>query len=109
VRGKLRFRCLRSRALAAPLAAAALIAAGCGGTVVEGSGVEVLVAEELERTAKGKVTVDCPSDIAVDPGTTFHCDVRVDGRRQIATLKIRDSKADISLIDVSPAKTSPDE
>jgi hypothetical protein len=103
----LRFHRLRTRVLAPSIAAGALIAVGCGGTVVESSGVEVLVAEELERTSKGKVTVDCPSDIAVDPGATFHCEARVDGKRQVATLKIRNSKADLSLIDVSPAKTSP--
>lgn len=109
VRGMLRFHRLRPRVLAASIAAAASIAVGCGGTVVESAGVEILVAEELERTAKGKVTVDCPSDVAVDPGATFQCEARVEGKRQIATLKIRNSKADLSLIDVSPAKTSRDE
>ena len=94
---------IRAGTLAALLAILALLAGGCGGTVIDSAGTEVLIAEEVERV-KGHEpdSVDCPSDVEVDPGATFSCTVAVGDKREVATLKIRNEDADLSLIDLSP-------
>lgn len=49
--------------------------------------------------------VECPSDVSVDPGATFTCEVIFsDDKREIATLKIRNKDADISMIGLKPTK-----
>jgi chromosome condensin MukBEF MukE localization factor len=76
---------------------------GCG-TVVDREKLQDTVQSSLERSIHEKIkTVECPSDQSVDPGATFTCDVVFsDDRREVATLKIRDEEADISMIDLKP-------
>lgn len=72
---------------------------GCGGTVVDSAGAETLIENNLRRNGEKVSSVDCPSGVAVDPGTTFECTVHLaGGERKVATVKIRDEKADIALI-----------
>jgi len=76
---------------------------GCG-TVVDPVKLEDTIQADLEDSLHEKIeSVECPSDQAVDPGATFTCDVIFsDDRREVATLKIRNEEADISMIDLKP-------
>lgn len=97
---------IRFATLVVLLAILALLAAGCGGTVVDSAGTEALVAEEVERVKGHKPdSVDCPSNVDVDPGATFSCTVAIGGKREVATLKIRNEHADLSLIGLGPEQS----
>lgn len=77
--------------------------AGCG-TVVDKVKLQDTVQASLEDSIHEKIKeVECPSDQPVDPGTTFTCDVTFsDDRREVATLKIRNEDADISMVGLKP-------
>jgi hypothetical protein len=99
-------RKIRSRPLvflvpALVLSAVALY--GCG-TVVSREKLQDTIQSSLEKSIHEKIKkVECPSDQSVDPGATFRCDVIFsDDRREVATLKIRNEEADISMIDLKP-------
>ena len=91
------------RIVALGLLASAFLAAGCG-TVVDPVKLEETIQADLERSLRDKIqAVDCPSDVSVDPGATFTCEVVFsDGERKVATLKIRNKDADISMIGLKP-------
>ena len=76
---------------------------GCG-TVVDKVKLQDTVQASLEDSIHEKIKkVECPSDQSVDPGATFTCDVIFsDDRREVATLKIRNKDADISMIGLKP-------
>ena len=76
---------------------------GCG-TVVDQEKLQDTVKASLEDSIHEKIQqVECPSDQSVDPGATFTCDVIFsDDRREVATLKIRNEDADITMISVKP-------
>jgi chromosome condensin MukBEF MukE localization factor len=76
---------------------------GCG-TVVDREKLQDTVQASLENSIHEKIKdVECPSDESVDPGATFTCDVIFsDDRREVATLKIRNSEADISMVGLEP-------
>jgi uncharacterized protein YceK len=78
---------------------------GCG-TVVDREKLQDTVQASLENSIHEKIKqVECPSDQSVDPGATFTCDVIFsDDRREVATLKIRNEEADISMISLEPKK-----
>lgn len=84
---------------------AALSAAGCG-TVVDQAKLEAATQDSLERSLREKImNVDCPSDLAVDPGTTFTCEVSFqNGMRKEATLEIRNEDADITIVGLKPTQ-----
>jgi Domain of unknown function (DUF4333) len=86
------------------LAAAAL--AACGDTVVDREKLQDTVQASLEDSIHEKIQqVECPPDQSVDPGATFTCEVIFSGsRREVATLKIRNEDADISMIGLKPKK-----
>ncbi len=88
------------------LLSAALAVYGCGGTVVDHEKLVDTVQASLEKSIHEKIkNVDCPSDQSVDPGTTFTCTVTfADDRREVATLRIRDKEADMSLVGLKPEK-----
>jgi Domain of unknown function (DUF4333) len=77
--------------------------AGCG-TVIDREKLQDTVQASLEDSIHEKIkTVECPSDQSVDPGATFTCDVIFsDDRREVATLKIRNEDADITMVSVKP-------
>lgn len=91
--------------VAGALVAAALFAAGCGGTVVDDVKMADTLKAELQASGVKVSTVDCPSDVPVETGTKFDCTVRLaDGTEKTATLKITDEDADIAFVDFSPSK-----
>jgi Domain of unknown function (DUF4333) len=91
--------------LALALFVGALTASGCG-TVVDREKLQDTVQASLESSIHEKIKeVECPSDQSVDPGATFTCDVIFsDDRREVATLKIRNEDADISMVGLKPEK-----
>jgi hypothetical protein len=95
----------RGFAALAGIVAVAVIVSGCG-TVIDSGKLEATVLKSLEGSLHEKITaVDCPSDQAVDPGSTFSCEVVFsDGRRESAKLKIRNKDADISMVGLKQIK-----
>ena len=101
-------RKIRSRPLLFPLLALILGAfalSGCG-TVVSQEKLQDTIQASLEKSIHEKIkNVECPSDESIDPGATFTCDVIFsDDRREVATLKIRNEEADISMVSLKPKK-----
>jgi hypothetical protein len=91
--------------LAAPLAAAALLVAGCGETVIDSAKVEAAIEQNLHRATGEKVSsVECPSGVEVKAGATFECTVELEGKLEKATLKIVNSDADVEVTDLRVSK-----
>jgi hypothetical protein len=95
----------RFGALAA-LPLAAVLAAGCGGTVIDDAKTEAAIEQNLEKSVGQKVSsVDCPSGVEVEAGKTFECDVELaGGKGETATLKIINSDADVEVTNLQPDK-----
>jgi hypothetical protein len=89
----------RSGAFAGLLAVVFLVA-GCGGTILDLGKAEDQIEANVENTQGEKVSsVDCPSDVEVEPKTTFSCTVRLsDGSTATATLMIRNEDADLDFL-----------
>jgi hypothetical protein len=94
---------LRNIAPVALIAALALLLAGCGGgTDVDFTKASETIKASIESPREGfgvrVAAVDCPSGVAVEPGTHFECEVEFPGGKiQYARVLIRDKKADLSL------------
>ncbi len=88
----------RLSALAA-LALAALLASGCGETVIDSVKTEGAIEANLEKATGRKVSsVACPSGVEVEAGTTFECTVALQsGKEETVTLRIINSDADVEL------------
>jgi hypothetical protein len=100
-----RMRFYRYLGLMLGLTVVVAFAVGCGGgTVIDQEKVQDEVKASLEHSQQAKVSsVQCPSGIEVEAGATFTCKVSISGgKTETATLKIRDSDANLSLIDLSP-------
>jgi hypothetical protein len=80
--------------------ALAFAAVGCGDTVIDRSKAEDTIQASLEKSLGGTIkSVDCPADQKVEAGATFACTVTSpNGDREVVTLKIRNSDADISIV-----------
>jgi hypothetical protein len=63
--------------------------------------VEEEISSEVERQAGVSVTVDCPDDIAVEPGRGFKCLVEGDGERAFANVTIQND-ADVFVWEIPP-------
>ena len=89
--------------LVSTLVLGVLALAGCG-TAIDREKLQDTIQASLEDSIHEKIKqVECPSDQSVDPGATFTCDVTFsDDRREVATLKIRNSDADISMVGLKP-------
>jgi hypothetical protein len=85
------------------LIAAAVLVVGCGDTVLDATKTEEQLQASLSKSLGEKVSsVDCPSDQKVEKGATFNCSVKLQkGEEQTVTLEIRNSDADISVINIS--------
>jgi hypothetical protein len=94
---------LRCSGVLLGLLAAAVLVAGCGETIIDSQKTEEQLEANLSNSLKEKVSsVDCPSDQKVEKGATFNCSVKLQkGEEQTVTLKIRNSDADISVINIS--------
>jgi hypothetical protein len=97
---------VRLRAVAAFVLVSSAVAYGCGGTVLDQAKLDDTTQASLERSLHERIkSVDCPSDLSVDPGSTFECEVVFpDGKRESAILKIRNKDADISIVGLEPNK-----
>lgn len=93
-------------AVAAAFALVALSVAGCGGTVIDQSKVEDQIKATVEESPQTKVSsVNCPSDVEVEPKAKFSCTVHLSGGgTQTATLLIRDEDANLTLLNLQPDK-----
>ena len=89
------------------LALAVFLATGCGGTVLDSASTEDQIEAEVEKIQGKKVaSVDCPSDVEIEPKTTFSCAVRLaDGDLETATLLIRDEDANLSFVELRPEQS----
>lgn len=78
--------------------------AGCGDTVIDDGKAEDTLQASLEDSLHEKISaVDCPSGQDVEAGRTFTCTVSFSSDKQaIATLKIRNKDADVSLVGLKP-------
>ena len=96
----------RTGALTLLTAAFALAVSGCGETIIDTSKTEDAIEQNLERATGRKVTaVECPSDVEVDKGATFDCEVSfAGGKRETATLKILNEDADVALTNLQPSE-----
>jgi hypothetical protein len=94
---------MRSLSALLGVVAIALLVAGCGETVIDTTKTEEQLEANLSNSLNEKVSsVDCPSDQKVEKGATFNCSVKLQkGEEQTVTLKIRNSDADISVINIS--------
>jgi hypothetical protein len=90
----------------ASIAALAVSVAACGGQTVDYVKTEDTLQSSLERSFHEKITsVDCPSGQDVTPGATFTCEVTFsDDKRKAALLKIRDKKADLTVLSLEAMK-----
>ena len=95
----------RRFALAFALAGAAIALLGCGETVLDTSKMEEQLKASLPSSLGEKVaSVDCPSGVKVEKGTTFKCSVKPkEGAEQVVTIEIRNQDADTSVINLRPA------
>jgi Domain of unknown function (DUF4333) len=77
--------------------------AGCGETVIDASKTEGALEANLSKSLETKVSsVDCPSDVEVEPQATFTCSVELaGGKTETATLRILNEDADVSVIKLS--------
>jgi NAD(P)H-hydrate repair Nnr-like enzyme with NAD(P)H-hydrate epimerase domain len=93
-------------ALLLALLALGAVAVGCGGKTLDAGSTEDLVKANTENVRGAKVSsVDCPSGIEVEAGTTFDCTVVfASGKEATAKLKIRDSEANLNFEALSPSK-----
>lgn len=85
--------------------AVAALASGCGETVIDSTKTEEQLQASLSKSLGEKVaTVDCPSGVKVEKGSTFTCSVKLKkGEEQTATLKILNEDADVSVTNLRPA------
>ena len=98
---------LSARLAVLALALAAVAVVGCGETVIDSAKTEDAITSDLAKAAGLKIaSVDCPSDVEVEAGTTFECTVTLEGGdEQTAKLKILNEDADISLVSLRAGST----
>jgi hypothetical protein len=96
---------IRSALAAAALVAVAVVAVGCGETVIDDVKAEGAIQTSLEKSLREKIkSVECPSDQKVEAGKTFTCEVNFSqGKQATATLKILNKDADVSLVGLKPS------
>lgn len=93
--------------LVSALAVLALVAlAGCGETVIDAGKTEAALEENLRSSLHTRISsVECPSGVKVEAGTTFQCTVNlVGGKAETATLRIRNKEADVEVTGLEPKK-----
>lgn len=89
---------------AAALLAVALFIVACGDKVIDDQKAEDAIAQSLEKGGSLKVkSVDCPSDVDVEAGKIFRCEVVTSsGQKATAVLKIRNEDADVDFVTIQP-------
>jgi len=96
----------RSTLVLALLGALVLVLGGCGDTTIDDVKTEETLKASLEKSLHEKIKqVDCPSGVKVEAGETFTCTVELPkGEEATATLKIRNSDADVDVVDLKANK-----
>lgn len=86
------------------LAIVALVAVGCGETVIDDVKTEGAIKDNLSSSLDKRISaVECPSDVEVTPGDTFDCTVKLsDGKEETVKLKILNEDADVELVELAP-------
>lgn len=99
---------MRSTLVIALLGVLVLAVSGCGDTVIDDVKTEETLKDSLEKSLHEKIQgVDCPTDVKVEAGKTFTCMVDfAKGDEATATLKIRDSEANLSVVDLETTKAN---
>jgi len=99
---------VRSAVFVALLGVLVLAASGCGDTTIDDVKTEETLKVSLEKSLHEKIkAVDCPSGVKVEAGETFTCTVDLPkGEEATATLKIRNSDADVDVIDLKATKAN---
>jgi hypothetical protein len=90
----------RSGVVLGLLAAVSMVfVAGCGGTVIDSTGMEETVQEYLEKSLHEDVkSVECPSDQPPDPGLVIDCHVTLKGgEAKVATVEVTNKDADFRI------------
>lgn len=82
-----------------PLLALALVAGlaltGCGGTVIDHEKAEEFAEQNLAGGDVRSVSADCPDDVDAKKGTSFRCDVEVDGESGTLTMHITSDEGNV--------------
>ncbi|MDW5594525.1 DUF4333 domain-containing protein [Conexibacter stalactiti] len=87
---------VRSRsALLALVLAGGLAVAGCGGTVIDKDKADEFAEKNLVGGDVREVSVDCPDDVDAKKGTSFRCDVVIDGERGVLTMHITSDEGNV--------------
>jgi len=93
------------------LVCAGLLLVACGETVIDDVKTEDALEQSLSDSTGSKLTaVECPSGVEVEAGSTFQCSISVKGgEREVATLKIVNEDADVTVVRLEPATQSKEE
>jgi Flp pilus assembly pilin Flp len=87
------------------LIAAALLAAGCGKTVVDDAKTEDAIEQNLKSSGNKVTAVECPAGVEVETDATFDCAVTLAGGKEAtARMKILNDEADIELTNLKAGK-----
>ena len=99
---------VRSTLFVALLGVLVLAASGCGDTTIDDVKTEETLKASLEKSLHEKIKqVDCPSGVKVEAGETFTCTVDLPkGEEATATLKIRNSDADVTVVGLKANKAN---
>ena len=99
---------VRSALVFALLGALVLAVSGCGDTTIDDVKTEETLKPSLEKSLHEKIKqVDGPSGVKVEAGKTFSCTVEFPkGEEATATLKIRNSDADVDVVDLKATKSN---
>lgn len=93
----------------AALAATALLAAGCGKTIIDDQKTEAAIKQNLQGQVDGNVrSVSCPDGQEVEAEATFSCDVRTSEGVVVARLEILNEDADVQIVALDDSGTGPE-
>lgn len=82
-------------ALIAALLASGFAVAGCGGTVIDKDKADQFAEQNLVGGDVRRASVDCPDDVDAKQGTSFTCDVEVDGESGTLTMHITSDEGNV--------------
>jgi hypothetical protein len=99
---------VRSTPVIALLGALVLAVSGCGDSTIDDVKTEEALKASLEKSLHEKIKgVDCPSGVKVEADETFTCTVDLPkGEEATATLKIRNSDADVDVVGLKANKAT---
>lgn len=82
--------------------AAASLAVGCGGEVIDARKLEAQLPAKIERELGLQGAAHCPADVELEPQRKFRCRFETtEGNELEATIKITNRKGDVRLVALS--------